>query len=423
MMWHRCKSRVYRADSGRLVAPSRAAHRANADYTLAHAGRQIRLGPVTFWIAVGTLVIMAGWSLATGTYFAFHDDVIKRLIARQADMQFAYEDRIAELRVQIDRLTSRQLLDQEQIEHKLDQMLRRQAILESRALHLNGLTEQMTTGSIRLPLRGPQIEPLQGEPSRPSAPKAPPAQRQSHWERPAPGGVGSKLARLEEAIVRHEARQAMMLTAIEESYDAKLKRMRGVLADLGLDAGKAAGKSAALGGPFVPVALPADAGAFERQIYRINLARSHAEWLMRTLTALPVRNPLTGELDISSGFGIRIDPFVHGPAMHTGVDLRGEMGEPVHATAAGTVTTAGWYGGYGKMVEIDHGNGISTRYGHLSQISVKVGQTVRVGQLVGRIGSTGRSTGPHLHYETRIEGEAADPQKFLRAGRRLGSAL
>ena len=91
---------------------------------------QVRLGPVTFWIAVGSLVVMAGWSLATGTYFAFHDDVLTRLIARQAEQQFAYEDRIAELRAQVDRITSRQLLDQEQFEQKLEQILRRQATLE-----------------------------------------------------------------------------------------------------------------------------------------------------------------------------------------------------------------------------------------------------------------------------------------------------
>ena len=95
----------------------------------------------------------------------------------------------------------------------------------------------------------------------------------------------------------------------------------------------------------------------------------------------------------------------------------------MRATASGTVETAGWNGGYGKMVEIDHGNGYSTRYGHLSEIDVKAGQQVKIGQIIGKVGSTGRSTGPHLHYETRIDGDAVDPQKFLRAGLRLGNAL
>src|SRR5689334_25259982 len=124
-MSQRSSGHNYRADSGRVVhseGPRQQGGR--TDYTLVHAGRQVRLGPLTFWIVVGSLVIMAGWSLATGTYFAFHDDVLTRLIARQKEQQFAYEDRIAELRVQVDRIASRQLLDQEQFEQKLQQILR-----------------------------------------------------------------------------------------------------------------------------------------------------------------------------------------------------------------------------------------------------------------------------------------------------------
>jgi murein DD-endopeptidase MepM/ murein hydrolase activator NlpD len=138
---------------------------------------------------------------------------------------------------------------------------------------------------------------------------------------------------------------------------------------------------------------------------------------------VPVRKPVPGEIDTTSGFGMRVDPFLHVPAMHTGLDFRGETGEAIRATAAGTVTHTGWSGGYGKMVEIDHGNGLSTRYGHLSSIDVEVGHSVRSGQIVGRMGSTGRSTGPHLHYETRIDGEAVDPQRFLRAGLRLAGVI
>jgi murein DD-endopeptidase MepM/ murein hydrolase activator NlpD len=141
--------------------------------------------------------------------------------------------------------------------------------------------------------------------------------------------------------------------------------------------------------------------------------------MSRSLVFVPVRKPLVGEIDTTSTFGMRVDPFLRAPAMHTGLDFRGNMGDPIHATAAGTVTQAGLSGGYGKMVEVDHGNGLATRYGHLSTIDVVVGQKVQIGQTVGRLGSTGRSTGPHLHYETRIDGDAVDPQKFLRAGLRL----
>jgi murein DD-endopeptidase MepM/ murein hydrolase activator NlpD len=156
-------------------------------------------------------------------------------------------------------------------------------------------------------------------------------------------------------------------------------------------------------------------------LYRIDVARAQIDKYNRTLLAVPVRKPIVGEVDMSSPFGMRMDPFVRGPAIHTGIDLHGDTGDPVRATANGRVTIASWQGGYGKMVEIDHGNGLSTRYGHMSVIDVKVGDQVRIGQTIGKIGSTGRSTGPHLHYETRINDEAVDPQRFLRAGLRLGN--
>src|SRR5262249_34719972 len=118
----------------------------------------------------------------------------------------------------------------------------------------------------------------------------------------------------------------------------------------------------ALGGPFIPAQLPKGAMSFERQIHRIQVTRAQISRLTRTLGAVPV---------------------------------------------------------HGRMVDIDHGNGLSTRYGHLSSIDVRVGQSIRTGQIIGKVGSPGRSTGPHLHYETRLRGEAIDPQKFLRAGHRL----
>jgi murein DD-endopeptidase MepM/ murein hydrolase activator NlpD len=413
-----------------------------ADYTFGHSGRQLRFTPATFWTVVGTLVVMAAWTLATACYFAFHDDLLTRLIARQAQMQYSYEDRIAELRIQVDRLASRQLLDQEQYEQKLDQLIRRETVLESRTATLSSLPDLTTTGLAR-----PSRALIGGDRAATATPRkpspisdlvilVPPPDREAELESRVPPGLSADtegnpqateitttLARLERALNRVEAKQVAALNGIEESYDAKARQMRGVLTDLGLDfaKGTAKGPSVGVGGPFVPVKLPSESYFFERLLYRINLARNQVDYLNRTLFSVPIRKPLPGEVELTSGFGVRLDPFLHSPAMHTGVDFRGEEGEPIHATAAGIITHAGWSGGYGKMVEIDHGNGFSTRYGHLSAIEVQVGETVRIGQVVGRLGSTGRSTGPHLHYETRVDGEAVDPQKFLRAGLRLGS--
>ena len=436
---HRSK-KDYRSDSGRMV--ERQAHARNG-YTLAHAGRQVRLGPVTFWIVVGSAVIMAGWSLATGTYFAFKDDVLTRLIARQAEQQYAYEDRIAELRAQVDRIASRQLLDQEQFEQKLEQVLRRQSTLETRATRLTTVPDPTPTGSIPRHRPAPIAEPPSAATPKPapindtvifSVPpdrearlesRALPASATRYALASAPkprAGLEGTLQRLQTSLDRVEARQTATLNVLEERYDTKAKRIHGVLADLGLAAGKTP-LQPGVGGPYVPVKLPSDAGAFERQLYRIQLARLSVDRLTYVLATVPVRKPIIGEIDLSSSFGVRNDPFGRGPAMHSGLDFRSSHGDPVRATATGTVIAASWNGGYGKMVELDHGNGLTTRYGHLSEIDVKVGQRVRIGQTIGRVGSTGRSTGPHLHYETRINDTPVDPQKFLRAGLRLGNAL
>jgi murein DD-endopeptidase MepM/ murein hydrolase activator NlpD len=377
---------------------------------LVHAGGQIRVGRVAFWTIVGSLVAVAGWTTMSATYLAFRDDMHRQLVRRQAEVQFSYDDQIADMRARIDHATSRQALDQEQLAAKLEQLARRQSVLEGRANMLGTLADPNA--------------------AKPSAPPTPSA-NSDRGARLEPRGAAAifarltgrkpgadpegTLARLQESLDRVETRQTASLAALQETFEGKARRMRSALGDIGVHVGK----QDAAGGPFVPVRPSTDV-SFERQIARIHQARAHVERLTRTLASVPVRKPVEGDLDESSGFGVRTDPFLRRPAMHTGIDFRGDSGDPVQATAAGTVVEAGWSGGYGRMVEIDHGSGFSTRYGHLSKINVKVGQHVKIGQVVGEIGSTGRSTGPHLHYETRIDGDAVNPQKFLRAGEKLG---
>jgi len=356
-------------------------------------------------------------------------------------MQYAYEDRIAELRAKVDRTTSRQLLDQEQFDQKLEQIMRRQTVLESRATALGAMPD--VTGSIRaMPQRGASDAgaPSQGTP-KPSPISdtvifvAPP-DREARLESRTPivpspppnqfakvQGLDNALVRLQTSLDQVEKRQMAALGTVEDSMESRVRRMRGVVSDLGLDLAQleSAVPRTAMGGPFVPVKLSANAGPFEKQLYRINITRAEMDRLNRSLALVPYRKPVVGEVEFTSGFGVRSDPFLGRPAMHTGLDFRASTGDPVRVTANGKVVSAGWSGGYGRMVEVDHGNGLATRYGHLSEINVKVGETVKIGQVIGAVGSTGRSTGPHLHYETRIDGEAVDPQKFLRAGVRLSA--
>ena len=129
-----------------------------------------------------------------------------------------------------------------------------------------------------------------------------------------------------------------------------------------------------------------------------------------------IPNTLPASLDyVSSGFGYRVDPFTGGGAFHAGLDFRGPIGAPIRAAATGTVSFTGVKQGYGNCVEISHGNGLLTRYAHMSRIEARTGEVVQPGRLIGEIGSTGRSTGPHLHFEVRIADRPVDPRPFLEA--------
>ena len=126
---------------------------------------------------------------------------------------------------------------------------------------------------------------------------------------------------------------------------------------------------------------------------------------------IPSSKPI--DVGVGSGFGFRPDPFTGRGALHTGLDFPSEAGTPIHAAAGGVVRTAAWHPEYGQVLEVDHGNGLVTRYAHTSKILVKVGELVKRGQVVANVGTTGRSTGPHLHFEVLVDGVPQDPQKFL----------
>ncbi|WP_068316102.1 M23 family metallopeptidase [Polycladidibacter hongkongensis] len=170
----------------------------------------------------------------------------------------------------------------------------------------------------------------------------------------------------------------------------------------------------AIGGPYHP-AEPADALAL------LQNALDRRQSLLVAQERLPLQKPLP-TLKISSAFGPRMDPFLRKPAMHHGIDAPAKTGTPISSSALGRVTFAGRNGGYGLAVEIDHGNGITSKYAHLHKITVKKGQMVIPGETLGLAGNTGRSTGPHLHFETRVDGKPVDPMPFLKVADALSAA-
>jgi murein DD-endopeptidase MepM/ murein hydrolase activator NlpD len=216
--------------------------------------------------------------------------------------------------------------------------------------------------------------------------------------------------------------QEQLLDAADGFAKSRADRLRLAFRLAGLTPAAYLPTAGALGGPLIeskdPRALAAVLDVDEDFANRIQHAAadmSEAHALEAAVQDLPLAKPTAGD-EKSSGFGVRYDPFTGHPAMHTGLDFSGGRMEAIHATAPGIVSFTGPRSGYGNTVEIDHGRGFKTRYAHLAAISVAVGQHVGIGQRVGGMGSTGRSTGTHLHYEVWVNGRAQNPDRFLKAG-------
>ncbi len=227
----------------------------------------------------------------------------------------------------------------------------------------------------------------------------------------------SSAAKIE--LAEHE--QITQLEALSSVTDRTIAAQKLALNNAGLSLDRLVAGKMGQGGPFVPVKVNPDGTAFERAVFKAQSLIAEASKLKKIMPYVPLRRPLASGAEITSGFGGRLDPFNGQMAMHTGVDFRLEYGAPVHPTAAGTIISAGSDGGYGNAIDVDHGNGIVTRYGHLSAVLVKEGDVVTPLTTIGRLGSTGRSTGPHLHYEVRVNDEPVNPMRFLKAGEPLFS--
>ena len=228
-----------------------------------------------------------------------------------------------------------------------------------------------------------------------------------------PPNPGDKVSELE--MRRNELLASLQVRALN-----RINSIETVLKSVGLNYAQLTGRQTpqdAMGGPFIPVDIKNTQE--NRRMYTTGEFFSQLKYLYeleRIMTAMPLSYPI-GEAKITSGFGVRNDPFNSNYAMHYGVDFAGKTDSKGFATAPGTVVYAGWMNGYGNMVEIDHGFGLATRYGHLKKIIAYKGQKIKRGEPVGIQGSTGRSTGDHLHYEVRINGLAVNPIKFVNKAR------
>jgi murein DD-endopeptidase MepM/ murein hydrolase activator NlpD len=431
------------------AAERRAKHR-----VFIKSGDKVRSFAVRPWIAIPALAVIGTFSvlyIGATAFLFFHDDILNASLSRQARMQRQYEDRIATLRSDLDRLTSRQLLNQEAVETEMSRITNRQSALDARQDSIATLSQAVRAAGVPVdaapadnnggsaaatpPADTPASDSDDTDPQATGSIKpAPPAPAEASAVAPlsfnfAPAGdkaglsvESPTLATVGQSLDHLAHDQVAFVDAVATDVASRSDRMATVLASLGQRVPPSRAETADVGGPLVEIDENADPATFRSTVDLVSAEVDRFVALRRLAGELPLSRPLAESI-VTSGFGARLDPFLGRPAIHPGIDFAALEGSPAHATAAGTVIVAGANGGYGNEVEIDHGNGITTRYGHLSEIDVQIGQVVSKGAVVGKTGSTGRSTGPHLHYEVRVDGAAVDPATFINAGHRIASLL
>ncbi|TGT92265.1 MULTISPECIES: M23 family metallopeptidase [unclassified Mesorhizobium] len=411
-------------------------------------GNEIRHFTVRPWLAafIGSALaaIAIGYLLAT-SYLVLRDDLIGATTARQARMQQAYEDRISALRAQVDRITSRQLLDQQLMETKVSELLQRQTQLSQRHGRLGPLLQRAENDAGTVPADDPAAAAKTDKRAEVTGSINQPAQTYavaslgadlgtadtrpfSLWSTrtdPLPSDSAADRAdklfvSINQSLKSIENEQLSRISTLADNAYKSADAIQQALQAGGLPVDSDFGKNESdVGGPLIPLD---SSMIFDSKVKELDEALDTLDQLKKEARRLPLANPAPGH-SVTSPFGVRTDPLLGTAALHSGMDFRAPIGMAARVTAPGVVTKAGWNGGYGRMVEIDHGNGFATRYGHLSEIDVTVGEKVDAGAIIGKTGSSGRSTGPHLHYEVRHNGEAIDPLRFLTVGKKVAQYL
>jgi murein DD-endopeptidase MepM/ murein hydrolase activator NlpD len=400
-------------------------------------GDKVRHMTIRPWMAAFAFCIIAvlsiGYLTAT-TYLFVRDDLIGGAITRQIRLQHEYEDRIAALREQLDRVTSRQLMDQQLLEQKVQKLLQQQQALLSRHGKLGPLYDRAEESGL---LPNSQTEPSPAEKQQAAAEGSGQAAINTligHTGRSDPAAglayvplregkreqADGLVSEVSSSLKNLERQQLEKMAGLTVNAAEKAQTIAQIMKRSGVDVDAIVDEEDGLGGPFLEPEIIGS--SFDDSLNGLEAALNRLEAVRETARALPYASPAPGS-PVTSRYGNRIDPFLGRLAMHAGIDFRAHTGEKVLSTGAGTVTVAEFSGGYGNLVEVDHGHGITTRYGHLSRIVVSVGDRVAAGDTVGRVGSTGRSTGPHVHYEVRRNGRAVDPVHFLNAGMKLDTYL
>jgi murein DD-endopeptidase MepM/ murein hydrolase activator NlpD len=424
----------------------------------------------------GLSLIFLGWVAFASVNVIFKDRIIATKDHRYQQMQSTYENRVADLQLSYDELNNALVGAEDRFKSVADEVQTKQRTV-AKLLSRNAMVDSTLHG-----LQGKNVGPSSGTPDDDIAvsPNAG-AASDSVIEGDEPSGGGSQLNVSPEAVhpqprtakptkasflddamgklagAFFHARQAALrpppsaavlknpafrvltqqterlrvmggaetalLVGVDKQVASRIDTLETILRRVGMNPNTFEQQDN-IGGPDVPLGeMHIEGIADQRFTAAFVSAGAHEQELDALFSGIrhvPLTTPVRGsQFVITSTFGGRIDPFTHHVSFHPGIDFAGPWGSTIASTAPGTVVFAGPRGGYGNMVEIDHGYGIHTRYGHMSSILVQVGMKVSKGAPIGRVGSTGRSTGPHVHYEVWLADVVRDPRKFIEAGRNV----
>lgn len=355
------------------------------------------IAPALFYGLVGLLMLTNALAIVA---FLMSGDIARIVNGHSDRLVMAYEDRITQLRVELDRLQSRSFAQAGDINLQLQEVWAQQELLTEQHEIVRALVGRAADLGIE-PAVLPQDLPL------------------DVGAQTLASGANPDIRMTGAAIAHMMAETRLAMAAISEAATSRSDVITSELGGLGIPVVLPHQPPIGMGGPLLPpiedgaaTELLADANAVLAALHRFEAAQD-------ALGKAPVHVPITGDHRQSSGFGNRRDPFTGSRAFHAGLDFAAPTGTAILSAGAGRVAFAGTRSGYGKLVEIAHANGLVTRYAHMSAILVRQGQSVPAGLPIGRVGSTGRSTGPHLHFEVRKGDAALDPKTFLEAGRRL----
>lgn len=369
-----------------------------------HQARPLRRGihPALFY-GMFTLLLVGNGLL--GTAFLFSTDISKLLGGQNDQVIAAYEDRIAQLRVEVDRLHSRSYAQAGDMNLQLQELAQQQEVL----LEQHQLVRILVDKADQLGIEAATLTP---DTSRGNLAELAPMTTTGNPDVDATAAAVSQMM--------DETQYAM--TSIARTATERTDNIVAELDDLGIAVNLPANLDG-VGGPLLPPQDGEDASPMVEDANAVMAALVRYKAARDNLDAAPIHMPITGNFRQSSGFGNRKDPFTGGRAFHAGMDFAAQTGTTVLSAGKGTVSFVGQKSGYGNVVEVTHASGLVTRYAHLSGFLSEEGQAVNTGTPIAKVGSTGRSTGPHLHFEVRKNDSAINPKAFIDAGKRLVDIL